>query len=154
MASTVGRVHCTNMNSVSAITNYRVSGSHHVKLFGGNPRDVEVSEAAEQSEIIAKLDTALTSIFTEDGKKTVLFYLSLKYSLTLEQASVDPAKLERALTGLLGEVGWIVVKRAILEHFWERKIPRQEIRVVETASLGEAFGFIKGLGLRAFLTTR
>jgi hypothetical protein len=121
-----------------------------VKLFGGDPRDFEVPRATDQTEIIAKLDTALTSIFTEDGKKTVLFYLSVKYSLTLEQASVDPGKLEKALTGLLGEVGWMVVKRAILEHFWERKIPRQEIRVVETASLGEAFGFVKGLGLGTF----
>jgi hypothetical protein len=125
-----------------------------VKLFGGNPGGAEIPHASDQGEIIAKLDTALTSIFTEDGKKTVLFYLSLKYSLTLEQASVDPGKLEKALTGLLGEVGWMVVKRAILEHFWEKKIPRQEIKLVEKASLGEAFGFVRGLGLGTFFATR
>ena len=122
-----------------------------MKLFRGDSRDAEVPRATDQGEIMAKLDTALTSIFTEDGKKTVLFYLSLKYSLTLEQASLDPIKLEKALTGLLGEVGWMVVKRAILEHFWERKIPRQEMRLVETSSLGEAFGFVKGLGIGSFL---
>lgn len=104
----------------------------------------EASRPADQAEIISRLDTALTSIFSDDGKRTVLYYMSNKYGLTLEEASVDPAKLERALTGLLGEVGWMVVKRAILEHFWERKIPRQEMQVVASASLREAFGFMKG----------
>lgn len=122
-----------------------------MKLFGGNPRGEGVPHAADRGEIIAKLDTALTSIFTEDGKKTVLYYLSEKYGLSLEKASVDPRSLENALTGLLGEVGWMVVKRAILEHFWERKIPRQEMRLVETASLGEAFGFVRGFQLGSFL---
>jgi hypothetical protein len=123
-----------------------------VKLFGtkgsGDAGDVD---AADQAEIISRLDSALTSIFSEDGKRTVLYYMSDKFGLTLEQASVDPAKLERALTGLLGEVGWMVVKRAILEHFWERKIPRQEIQVVERASLRDAFVFMKGFQVGLFL---
>ena len=122
-----------------------------MKIFGGDSRDAGVPRTTDQGEIIAKLDIALTSIFTEDGKKTVLYYLSVKYGVSLEQASVDPAKLEKALTGLLGEVGWMVVKRAILEHFWDRKIPRQEMRLVETASLGEAFGFIRGFRFGSLL---
>jgi hypothetical protein len=110
------------------------------------------SNAADQAEIISRLDSALTSIFSDDGKRTVLYYMSNKYGLTLEEASVDPAKLEKALTGLLGEVGWMVVKRAILEHFWERKIPRQEMQVVASASLREAFGFMKGFKPGLFLS--
>jgi hypothetical protein len=93
-----------------------------------------------------KLDSALTSIFSEDGKRTVLYYLSNKFGVTLEQASADPAKLEKALTNLLGQVGWMVVKRGILEQFWEKKIPLQDMKVVESASLREAFGFIKSFG--------
>jgi hypothetical protein len=96
--------------------------------------------------IQAKLDEALTSVFSEEGKRTVLYHMSTSYSLTLEQASADPARLEAALTGMLGEIGWMVVKRKILEHFWERKIELQEVSVVKSASLQAAFGLIGGLG--------
>ncbi|HYC26578.1 MAG TPA: hypothetical protein VEB67_00985 [Nitrososphaerales archaeon] len=117
-----------------------------MKFFGaGNDSDGPVPEASA-AEIRSRLDTALTSVFNEDGKKTVLYYLSHKYDLTLEEASVDPSKLEKALTGLLGEVGWMVVKKAILEEFWERKIQLQEMKVVENSSLREAFGIVRGLG--------
>ena len=98
-------------------------------------------------EITEKLDTALTSIFNEDGKRTVLYYLVNKYGLTLEQASEDPQRLEGAFTGLLGEVGWMVVKRAILEAIWERKVPRNDVIVVERASLKEVFSSVKVKGL-------
>jgi len=118
-----------------------------VRLFGGGSGQPEEVRVANQAEIIAKLDSALTSIFNEDGKRTVLYYMSEKYGLSMEQASVDPGKLEKALTGLLGEVGWMVVKRAILENFWERRIPRHDMQVVESASLIEAFGFVRGLKL-------
>jgi hypothetical protein len=121
-----------------------------VRLFGGGSGQPEEARVANQAEIIAKLDSALTSIFNEDGKRTVLYYLSEKYGLSIEQASVDPAGLEKALTGLLGEVGWMVVKRAILENFWERRIPRHDLQVVESASLVEAFGFVRGLKLGPF----
>ena len=40
-----------------------------------------------------KLDSAFTSVFSEDGKKTVLFYLTEKDILTPEKASKDPRKL-------------------------------------------------------------
>lgn len=96
--------------------------------------------------VVSTLDSALTAIFSEDGKRTVLYYMSNKYGLTLEKASMDPKSLENALTGLLGEVGWMVVKKTILEHFWERKIGLQETDVVQRASLREAFGFAHGLG--------
>lgn len=98
------------------------------------------------AEIIEKLDRALTVIFSEDGKRTVNYYLTNKYGVTMESASKDPSKLERALTELLGEVGWMVVKKAILEEFWSKKIGINETVVVERASLHEAFGFIRGLG--------
>jgi len=98
-------------------------------------------------EVASRLDTALTTIFNEDGKRTVLYYLTNKFNLSLQQASADPAKLERALTNLLGEVGWMVVKRAILEEFLDRKIAVHETDLVQRASLREAFGFVRGLGL-------
>jgi len=124
-----------------------------VKIFGGKGPGPSDASARDQAEIIDKLDSALTSIFSEDGKRTVLYYLSEKYGLSLEQASADPAKLEKALTGLLGEIGWTVVKKAILEHFWELKIPKQDMHVVESASLREVFGFGMGLGIGSFLRT-
>jgi len=97
-------------------------------------------------EVVERLDKALTAIFSEDGKRTVTYYLTNKYGVTLESASRDPSKLERALTELLGEVGWTVVKKAILEEFWSKKIGIDETLVVERASLREAFGLIRGLG--------
>jgi hypothetical protein len=101
---------------------------------------------ANTEEIVERLDKALTAIFSEDGKRTVTYYLTNRYGVTLELASRDPSKLERALTELLGEVGWTVVKKAILEEFWSKKIGINETVLVEKASLREAFGFIRGLG--------
>ena len=118
-----------------------------MKFFGagnGEPTGPMTEEAA--LEIRNKLDAALTTIFNEDGKRTVLYYLSNRYDLTLETASTDPGKLEKSLTSLLGEVGWMVVKKAILEEFWERKIPVQEMKVVHGASLREAFSVVRGFG--------
>ena len=103
---------------------------------------------------MCKLDAALTAIFSEDGKRTVLYHLTNKYGVTLEQASADPARLEKALTGMLGEIGWIVVKRAILEVFWDKKIDINETTLVERASLGDAFGFVRGLGISQFVGPR
>jgi len=105
----------------------------------------------DTSEVVERLDRALTAIFSEDGKRTVTYYLTNKYGVTLESASRDPSKLERALTELLGEVGWTVVKKAILEEFWDKKIELNETVVVERASLREAFGFVRGLGPGNFL---
>jgi hypothetical protein len=114
-------------------------------LFGN--RDKPGAPAnADTAEIVEKLDRALTAIFSEDGKRTVTYYLTNKYGVTLESASRDPSKLERALTELLGEIGWTVVKKAILEEFWSKKIGINETVVVEKASLREAFGFFRGLG--------
>jgi len=97
-------------------------------------------QKADLPEVVARLDSALTSIFSEDGKQTVLYYMRERYDLTLDQAFADPVKLEKALTGLLGEIGWMVIKRKILEHFWEKKIEMSDMKVVESASLREAFG--------------
>jgi len=105
----------------------------------------------DTGEVVERLDRALTAIFSEDGKRTVTYYLTNKYGVTLESASRDPAKLERALTELLGEVGWTVVKKAILEEFWNKKIELNETVLVERASLREAFGFVLGLGPGNFL---
>ncbi len=108
------------------------------------------TQRGDPSEVVSKLDTALTAIFSEDGKRTVIYYLTNRFGLTLEQASMDPSKLEKALTGMLGEVGWVVVKRAILEEFWEKKITISDTKVVERASLREVFGLVHGLGFRLF----
>ena len=106
----------------------------------------DTSAGVNTEEVVAKLDKALTSIFSEDGKRTVTYYLTSKYGVTLESASRDPSKLERALTELLGELGWTVVKKAILEEFWSKKVGMNEMVLVEKASLREAFGFVRGLG--------
>ncbi len=113
-------------------------------------RGLKVAESAHAEaldEVTSKLDSALTTIFSESGKKTVLYYLTNKYDLTLEQASLDPSRLEKALTNLLGELGWAVVKRAILEQFWGRRIGMDEVNVVAGASLRDAFRFIHAPGL-------
>jgi hypothetical protein len=114
-------------------------------LFGIREKPGTVTNANTE-EIVEKLDRALTAIFSEDGKRTVTYYLTNKYGVTLESASRDPSKLERALTELLGQVGWTVVKKAILEEFWSKKIGIDETVIVEKASLLEAFGFVRGLG--------
>jgi len=100
---------------------------------------------ADITEIVSRLDRALTSIFSEDGKRTVTYYLTNKYGVTLESASRDPSKLERALTELLGDVGWMVVKKTILEQFWSKKIGMEETVMIQHASLREAFGFVRSL---------
>jgi hypothetical protein len=125
-----------------------------MKLFGSQSPgfDMTIGEANPQT-INSRLDSALTAVFNEDGKRTVLYYMTNEYGLTLEQASLDPSKFEKAMTSLLGEIGWMVVKRAILEEFWERKIPVNEVRVVEKASLREAFGFVRSLGRLAFFSS-
>jgi hypothetical protein len=110
--------------------------------------------AGEPQEVLSKVDKALTSVFNESGKATVLYYLSNKYGLTLEQATEDPSKLERALTNLLGEVGWMVVKRAILETFWDKKIQLTETKLIERTSLRDVFGFGRGLGFVTILGPR
>ncbi len=108
-------------------------------------------QKADLSEVVARLDSALTSIFSEDGKQTVLYYMRERYGLTLDQAFADPVKLEKALTGLLGDIGWMVIKRRILEHFWEKKIEMSDMQVVKSASLRDAFGLVRGLGSLALL---
>ena len=111
----------------------------------------ETPAGVNTSEVVERLDKALTAIFSEDGKRTVTYYLTNKYGVTLESASRDPSKLEKALTELLGEVGWTVVKKAILEEFWNKKIEINDTIIVERASLREAFGFVLGLGPGTFL---
>ena len=112
-----------------------------MRIFGhGDVPAADQGTAYDQ--IKMKLDSALTSVFTEDGKQAVLFYMTEKYSLTLEQASRDPGRLEAAMTSLLGEIGWMVVKRRILEQLTSRKLG-PETKPIETASLSDAFGFAR-----------
>ncbi len=112
------------------------------------------NESGNPDEVIAKLDTALTAVFSEDGKRTVLYYMTNKYGLTLEQASLDPAKLERAFTGMLGEIGWAVVKRAILEQFWDRRIGMEEANTLQRVSLREAFSLSRVFSMGSFVSPR
>ncbi len=126
-----------------------------VSLFGFREANRAGSvQEGDPDEVMSKLDSALTSIFSENGKQTVLYYLTSKYGLTLEQASADPSRLEKALKGMLGEIGWMVVKKAILEVFWDKKIAINETSLVERASLREAFGFVRGLGLGSFISPK
>lgn len=113
-----------------------------------NPRPIQEGNPRE---VVEKLDVALTAIFSENGKRTVTYYMNNKFGLTLEQATLDPSKLEKALTSMLGEIGWMVVKRAILEEFYNEKIGVEQTAWIERASLGEAFGFLRGLGLGRML---
>jgi hypothetical protein len=118
-----------------------------LNLFGGNKVGDSGPPQGDPEEVVSRLDSALTTIFSEDGKRTVLYYMTNRFNLSLQQASADPPKLERALTNLLGEVGYMVVKRAILEECLDRKIPMNDTEFVQRTSLREAFGFIRGLGL-------
>jgi hypothetical protein len=119
-------------------------GTHDSKYGGsGTPRSTQ--------EVLSKLDKALTAIFNEDGKKTVIYYLTNRFELSLEQATKDPSRLESSLTSMLGEVGWMVVKKAILEEFWDKKIGVDETMVVQRASLLETFSFVRNLGVGSFL---
>lgn len=120
-------------------------------MFGIREQKSGAPANVNTGEVVERLDKALNAIFSEDGKRTVMYYLTNKYGVTLESASRDPSKLERALTELLGEVGWTVVKKAILEEFWNKKIEINETVIVERASLREAFGFVRGLGPGTFL---
>jgi hypothetical protein len=113
-----------------------------VRVFGHRRPAASSSQGVAYEQVRERLDSALTSIFSEGGKKAVLFYLTEKYGLTLELASENPEKLEESLTNLLGEIGWIVVKRRILQEFYG---PGPEISSAsgETASLSDAFGFMR-----------
>lgn len=121
-----------------------------VNLFSSHDSGHPSTQRGSTDQVISKLDTALTAIFSEDGKRTVIYYMNSKYGLTLEQASLDPSKLEKALTSMLGEIGWMVVKKAILEEFWDRKIGINDRTLVERASLREAFSFLRGLNPGGF----
>jgi hypothetical protein len=113
-----------------------------VRVFGRRRPSTISGQGIAYEQIRERLDSALTSVFSENGKKAVLFYLTEKYSLTLEKASKDPEKLEESLTNLLGEIGWTVVKRRILQEFYG---PGPEIGSLSarTASLSDAFGFVR-----------
>jgi hypothetical protein len=119
-----------------------------VWIFGHQRGVSRHSEGVGYSQIEDRIDSALTSVFTEEGKKAVLFYMTEKYSLSLEQASEDPHKLEVALTSLLGEMGWMVVKHKILEEFRGPAAVRS-FREIEGASLRNVFGSIGSRFARA-----
>jgi len=115
-----------------------------VRIFAYRRPPANSGQGVAYEQIREKLDSALTSVFSEDGKKAVLFYLTDKYSLTLEKASKDPRKLEESLTNLLGEIGWTVVKRRILQEFYGPDLKIGSV-TAETASLSDAFGFVRSL---------
>ena len=108
----------------------------------------------EAGDVITRLDRALTDVFSEKGKQTVLYYMNNKYGLSLEQAISDPSRLERSMTEMLGQVGWMVVKRQILEAFWERKIDIHETSLVEKASLFDAFKLGQIFKMGAFVSPK
>jgi len=113
-------------------------------IFGSRRNPTEARQGIAYDQIRDKLDSAFTSVFSEEGKKTVLYYLTEKYSLTLERASRDPEKLEKSLTSLLGEVGWLAVKRRILQEIYGSDVHIEKMSV-EASSLGDAFGFLRSI---------
>jgi len=62
----------------------------------GRRKTTAKAEGMAYEQIREKLDAALTSVFSEEGKKAVLYHMTEKYSLTLEQASANPRKLDIA----------------------------------------------------------
>ncbi len=115
-----------------------------MNLFGSrSPSTPEGSPRVASVDVVAKLDAALTEVFSEKGKQTVLYYMNNRYGLSLEQATMDPGRLEKAISEMLGKVGWMVVKRSILEKFWEKRIELADTRLVEGASLRDAFTFVR-----------
>ncbi len=116
-----------------------------MRLFSKGPKSEKDPSEVGKAAVMAKLDKALTSVFNEAGKKAVLYHMEQRYGLTFEGASSDPIQLEKAMTGLLGSIGWLVVKRRILEQFTGLDIPLQDSKSVEAWSLSDAFGFARGL---------
>ncbi len=115
-----------------------------MNLFGSrSPGNSDGSSRVASVDVVAKLDAALTEVFSEKGKQTVLYYMNSRYGLSLEQATMDPGRLEKAISEMLGKVGWMVVKRSILEKFWEKRIELADTRLVEGASLRDAFTFVR-----------
>jgi len=121
-----------------------------VHIFGGRETPAVPGQGMAYDQIRDRLDSALTAVFTEDGKRTVLYYMAQRYSVSLEQASRDPVQLEYALTNLLGEIGWMVVKRKILERLSGQQMGN-DLLTVERTSLREAFGAFHSLmsGMRS-----
>ncbi|MGD0396449.1 MAG: hypothetical protein ABSB26_06025 [Nitrososphaerales archaeon] len=113
-----------------------------MRIFARRELPASSGQGMDCGHIREKLDSALTSVFSENGKKAVLFHLTEKYSLTLEGANKDPGKLERSLTNLLGETGWTVVKRRIIQEIYGPGLEIGSVSV-ETASLSDAFGFAR-----------
>jgi len=132
-------------NSDSIITNKTNRKICHVRIFADRRRPSSAVQGMAFELIRERLNTALNSVFSEDGKRAVLFYLTEKYSVTLETASKDPVKLEAALSNLLGEIGWTLVKRRIIRELYGPTFEANRISV-ETTSLSDAFGFIRSLG--------
>ena len=112
--------------------------------------DARAGQGATYDQIANKLDAALESIFTQEGKRTVLFFLAQNYSLTLEDASADPARLEAALTNLLGEIGWQVVRKKILEQFQMNSMGVVSL-AREQVHLSDVFGAFRFLPKPAFM---
>ena len=131
-----------NLNPASTITN-KANRMFLIRMFGRH-KESGANQSVAYAKIQDSLDSALTSVFSEDGKKAVLYYMTQNYSLSLEQASRDPKKLEAALTDLLGEIGWKVVKGKILERLYG---PGSGMESLSTGvpSLTEAFGFVRSI---------
>ena len=77
---------------------------------------MSADESADSSRMKQDIDSVLTTVFSEDGKKAILFHMTERYGLTLEEASVHPRRLADAMRSLLGERGWGVVNLRILEQ--------------------------------------
>ena len=59
-------------------------------MFGRARRSAGTAQGLTYDKIQSTVDAALTAVFSEAGKKAVLYYMSENYSLSLEQASKNP----------------------------------------------------------------
>jgi hypothetical protein len=69
-------------------------------------------------------DDSLSEIFTEDGKKAVLFYLKANYNVSLKDIVSRPTELAKALEDLLGVLGSNIVRDRIMRRFNGPVAPR------------------------------
>lgn len=87
--------------------------------------------AAYGRALIRVLEDSLSEIFTDSGKKTVLFYLKHKYGVTPEDVVDNPTKFKEAMVELLGDMGSSIV------HDWVYRRASSNVKI----DVGSGYGY-------------
>lgn len=124
-----------------------------MRLFTRRNRADDGWNADSPGEFRSGVDAAIEEVFGE-GKQTVLYYMAVKYGLSLEEAGANPLRLEEVMTSLFGKTGWVVVKRRLIEKTSAGRSDGADIGTVQDASLQSSLGFVLGLGALAHQTPR